>query len=82
MTSSLRDWQRRCINTALEHFLSTSHFFCQATPGAGKTRMAAELARNLLDQGRIDLVLVSVHSTTYWTYFTSRRGLSNSGETL
>ncbi len=57
MTSSLRDWQRRCINTALEHFLSTSHFFCQATPGAGKTRMAAELARNLLDQGRIDLVL-------------------------
>ncbi len=25
---------------------------------------------------------VSVHSTTYWTYFTSRRGLSNSGETL
>ncbi|WP_374417824.1 DEAD/DEAH box helicase family protein, partial [Stutzerimonas kunmingensis] len=57
MTSSLRDWQRRCINTALEHFLSTPHFFCQATPGAGKTRMAAELARNLLDQGRIDLVL-------------------------
>jgi len=28
------------------------------------------------------LSLVSVHSTTYWTYFTSRRGLSNSGETL
>ncbi len=26
--------------------------------------------------------IVSVHSTTYWTYFTSRRGLSNSGETL
>lgn len=57
MTSSLRDWQRRCIDTALEHFLSTPHFFCQATPGAGKTRMAAELARCLLEQGRIDLVL-------------------------
>lgn len=57
MTSSLRDWQRRCINMALEHFLSTPHFFCQATPGAGKTRMAAELACCLLEQDRIDLVL-------------------------
>lgn len=57
MTSSLRDWQRRCIGTALEHFISTPHFFCQATPGAGKTRMAAELARRLREQGLIDLVL-------------------------
>ncbi|MCM2329745.1 MAG: DEAD/DEAH box helicase family protein [Pseudomonas sagittaria] len=57
MTSSLRDWQRRCIDTALEHFISTPHFFCQATPGAGKTRMAAELTRCLLEQDRIDLVL-------------------------
>lgn len=57
MTSSLRDWQRRCIDTALEHFLSTPHFFCQATPAAGKTRMAAELACRLLEQDRVDLVL-------------------------
>ncbi|MDH4610432.1 DEAD/DEAH box helicase family protein [Pseudomonas sp. BN102] len=57
MTSSLRDWQRRCIETALEHFITTPHFFCQATPGAGKTRMAAELARSLLGQDKIDLVL-------------------------
>ncbi|WP_028627165.1 DEAD/DEAH box helicase family protein [Metapseudomonas resinovorans] len=57
MISSLRDWQRRCIETALEHFVSTPHFFCQATPGAGKTRMAAELARRLLEQDKIDLVL-------------------------
>ena len=57
MTSSLRIWQRRCINTALDHYISTPHFFCQATPGAGKTRMAAELARCLLEQGKIDLVL-------------------------
>jgi superfamily II DNA or RNA helicase len=42
---------------ALEHFTVTPHFFCQATPGAGKTRMAAELARRLLEQGKIDLVL-------------------------
>lgn len=57
MSVSLRDWQRRCIKTALEHFRSSAHFFCQATPGAGKTRMAAELARRLLEQDRIDLVL-------------------------
>ena len=57
MTTLLRDWQRRCIDTALEHFTTTPHFFCQATPGAGKTRMAAELANRLLEQDRIDLVL-------------------------
>ena len=57
MTSSLRDWQLSCIDTALAHFTSTPHFFCQATPGAGKTRMAAELASRLLEQDRIDLVL-------------------------
>lgn len=57
MTTQLRNWQRRCIDKALEQFKSTPHFFCQATPGAGKTRMAAELASRLLGQGKIDLVL-------------------------
>ncbi|BFO02763.1 DEAD/DEAH box helicase family protein [Pseudomonas guariconensis] len=57
MTRSLRDWQFSCINKALQHFTVTPHFFCQATPGAGKTRMAAELASRLLEQDKIDLVL-------------------------
>lgn len=57
MTRSLRDWQFSCINRALEHFTVTPHFFCQATPGAGKTLMAAELAGRLLEQDKIDLVL-------------------------
>lgn len=57
MTSSLRCWQLSCIDTALEHFTYTPHFFCQATPGAGKTRMAAELASRLLEQDKIDLVM-------------------------
>lgn len=57
MTSSLRRWQGRCIEKALVHYDTARHFFCQATPGAGKTRMAAELARRLLEQGKIDLVL-------------------------
>ncbi|HDL5329817.1 TPA: DEAD/DEAH box helicase family protein, partial [Pseudomonas aeruginosa] len=57
MTRSLRGWQNSCINTALKHFSTTPHFFCQATPGAGKTRMAAELASRLLEQDSIDLVM-------------------------
>jgi len=57
MNRSLRGWQNSCIDTALKHFFATPHFFCQATPGAGKTRMAAELASRLLEQDRIDLVL-------------------------
>lgn len=57
MKASPRKWQSQCIEIALDHYTSTPHFFCQATPGAGKTRMAAELARRLLEQGKIDLVL-------------------------
>jgi superfamily II DNA or RNA helicase len=57
MSGTLRDWQNSCVNKALQHFNVTPHFFCQATPGAGKTRMAAELASRLLEQGRIDLVM-------------------------
>ncbi|MCO6055555.1 DEAD/DEAH box helicase family protein [Pseudomonas sp. MOB-449] len=57
MRASLRNWQHQCIDAALQHYAATPHFFCQATPGAGKTRMAAELARHLLQQDKIDLAL-------------------------
>ncbi len=57
MKSTLRNWQQRCIDAALDHYTFAPHFFCQATPGAGKTWMAAELAKHLLQQGKIDLVL-------------------------
>ncbi|MGM0785918.1 MAG: DEAD/DEAH box helicase [Pseudomonadota bacterium] len=53
----LRIWQRRCIEAALAHFVTTPHFLCQATPGAGKTRLAAALARCLFERNKIDLVL-------------------------
>lgn len=33
------------------------HFFCQATPGAGKTVLAATIASKLLHGGMVDLVL-------------------------
>jgi superfamily II DNA or RNA helicase len=53
----LRNWQQECITQALEHFESSSHFFCQATPGAGKTTMATELAAKLFEDGKVDFVL-------------------------
>lgn len=54
----LRRWQSKCIEQALEKFRGESnHFLCLATPGAGKTVMAATLAQQLLQLGMIDLVL-------------------------
>lgn len=55
----LRAWQAECAAQAIEKFTSNkhSHFFCQATPGAGKTVMAAEVAKRLFQEGMIDLVL-------------------------
>ncbi len=54
---ALRVWQDACVSAALEHYQTSSHFFCQATPGAGKSRMAAEVARCLFQADLIDLVL-------------------------
>ncbi|MDO8273400.1 MAG: DEAD/DEAH box helicase family protein [Gammaproteobacteria bacterium] len=56
-TAGLRAWQSACIGAALSHYQSERHFFCQATPGAGKTWMSAELARQLHAEGKIDLVV-------------------------
>ncbi|WP_311950829.1 DEAD/DEAH box helicase [Halomonas piscis] len=54
----LRTWQAACLTQALAS-LSTAHphFLCQATPGAGKMRLAAELANALIARGDIDHVL-------------------------
>jgi superfamily II DNA or RNA helicase len=54
----LRIWQEECVAQALDKYRSgSSHFFCQATPGAGKSIMAAALGKALLDNGMIDLLL-------------------------
>jgi superfamily II DNA or RNA helicase len=54
----LRTWQSECIKQALSKYSSgRSHFLCQATPGAGKTIMAAQLTKELFDMGEIDFVL-------------------------
>jgi superfamily II DNA or RNA helicase len=53
----LRAWQTECIEKALSTFQRQSHFFCHATPGAGKTVMVALVANALFQQGKIDFVL-------------------------
>jgi superfamily II DNA or RNA helicase len=53
----LREWQSECIDQALDHYELNSHFLCQATPGAGKTAMATELAVRLYELGLVDFIL-------------------------
>tara|TARA_B110000211_G_scaffold235033_1_gene308761 strand:+ start:19479 stop:20918 length:1440 start_codon:yes stop_codon:yes gene_type:complete len=54
----LRQWQAECIQLALKKYMNgASHFLALATPGAGKTVMASELADQLLKNDRIDLVI-------------------------
>ncbi|MEY8197750.1 MAG: DEAD/DEAH box helicase family protein [Colwellia sp.] len=80
----LRTWQSSCLNAALNKYSSgQSHFLCLATPGAGKTIMAAEVATALKEQGLIDLVLCfspsltvaeSIESTFSWRLNSSFNG--------
>jgi len=54
----LRKWQTECLGAALGKYISgRRHFLCLATPGAGKTTMAAEVTSELLKQNLIDFVL-------------------------
>ncbi|MEF1290088.1 DEAD/DEAH box helicase [Vibrio sp. M260118] len=54
----LRRWQAECSDRALEKYSTVhNHFFCQATPGAGKTVLAANIASRLLQNDMVDLVL-------------------------
>ncbi|NRF64889.1 DEAD/DEAH box helicase [Vibrio coralliilyticus] len=61
----LRAWQRECSERALRKFKGNhQHFFCQATPGAGKTVFAATIASRLLQEDMVDLVLCFSPSLT------------------
>tara|TARA_R110001592_G_scaffold171422_2_gene409749 strand:+ start:778 stop:1071 length:294 start_codon:yes stop_codon:yes gene_type:complete len=57
-------WKSECINLALKKYLDgQKHFLALATPGAGKTVMASELANQMLSDNRIDLVICFSHAT-------------------
>ena len=54
----LRKWQGECVDQVLNKFAQGKlHFLCLATPGAGKTTMAAEVAAKLFEQDLIDFVI-------------------------
>jgi superfamily II DNA or RNA helicase len=54
----LRQWQASCIKKALKRYQGGNrHFLALATPGAGKTLMASELADRLLKSDLIDLII-------------------------
>lgn len=54
----LRKWQDECVTKALAKYgAGDHHFFCQATPGAGKTVVAASISLQLLDRKMVDLVV-------------------------
>ncbi|WP_157938565.1 DEAD/DEAH box helicase, partial [Vibrio lentus] len=61
----LRQWQIECSEKVLQKFSSNQqHFFCQATPGSGKTVLAATVASRLLNDDMVDLVLCFSPSLT------------------
>lgn len=61
----LRAWQTDCSNKALQFYRSENkHFFCLASPGAGKSIMAAEVAKRLYNDGLIENILCFSPSTT------------------
>mgnify|MGYP005821458983 CR=1 FL=1 len=59
----LRKWQHNCVAKGLMLYQTQNHFMCLATPGAGKTIMAAELATRLIQIGKVDFVLCFSPST-------------------
>lgn len=54
----LRHWQSECVNSASAKYMKDqNHFFALATPGAGKTLMASELASRLLKNNLVDIIV-------------------------
>ena len=54
----LREWQKECLSAVKKHYSQDyKHFFCLATPGAGKTVLAAEVAVYLFESDQIDFVI-------------------------
>lgn len=61
----LRVWQAECLSSVKQHYANLNkHFLCLATPGAGKTVLASEIANYLFETDQIDFVLCFSPSTT------------------
>jgi len=55
---TLRDWQKDAFTSCIRVITKGTPALVQATPGAGKTKLACAIARYLRDTGRIERVLV------------------------
>jgi superfamily II DNA or RNA helicase len=54
----LRQWQFECAEHAIKKYKAGCfHYFCQGTPGSGKTTLASEIALRLIKANMVDLVL-------------------------
>ena len=53
----LRQWQDACATEAMVKFSQKKHYFCLASPGAGKTLMASEVSRRLLTEDMADMFI-------------------------
>lgn len=74
---SLREWQRRALEATTRW--STGSFLIAAAPGAGKTRPALILARELLRRGEIDgvaIVCPTAPLTQQWAIAAGALGLN------
>ena len=75
MDVQLRAWQSESINLAMARYTcGHSDFLCLATPGAGKTLMASRLAKSMLDEDLIDLVVCFSPSRMVATDFQKELG--------
>jgi len=53
----LRTWQEQCLSQAVTSYKKQSQFLVLASPGAGKTLLAAHVAKALINSGDIDYVV-------------------------
>jgi len=66
----MRKWQSECVSKSYSKYESgKKHFLCQATPGSGKTIMAANLSKQLLEAKKIDFVVCFSPSVSIATGF-------------
>jgi len=72
----LREWQKAAASKF--HESGAEDFLIQATPGAGKTTAGLTIAKDLLDAGQIERVVVLVptdHLRTQWGKNASKHGI-------
>ncbi|WP_249422381.1 DEAD/DEAH box helicase, partial [Marinomonas lutimaris] len=53
----LRAWQEQCLSQAVTSYKRQPQFLVLASPGAGKTLLAAHIAKALINSGDIDYVV-------------------------